>query len=110
MTSSDNIRWMRRTAWFERTFQPILDNGLLPGILERLDGTPVRLRAMVAGATPLDAAHGWSAAFFTLAGVSALSLAVVLLVYVMAEAPSRGARSGDRYLPGRERPATMDRR
>jgi uncharacterized damage-inducible protein DinB len=53
---------MRRTAWFDRTFPPILDNGLLPGILERLDGTPVRLRAMVAGATGQDAPHGWSAA------------------------------------------------
>jgi uncharacterized damage-inducible protein DinB len=53
---------MKRTAWFERKFPTILDNGLLLGILERLDGTPVRLRAMVAGATPLDAPHGWSAA------------------------------------------------
>jgi uncharacterized damage-inducible protein DinB len=53
---------MKRTAWFERTFPTILDNGVLLGILERLDGTPVRLRAMVAGATPLDTPHGWSAA------------------------------------------------
>jgi uncharacterized damage-inducible protein DinB len=53
---------MRRTAWFDRTFPPIPDNGLLPGILERLDGTPARLRAMVAGTTPREAAHGWSAA------------------------------------------------
>lgn len=54
---------MRRTPWFERRFAPIDDNGLLPGILERLDGTPARLaalletRGVVAVAKP-----GWSAA------------------------------------------------
>jgi hypothetical protein len=28
---------MRRTPWFERRFAAIDDNGLLPGILERLE-------------------------------------------------------------------------
>jgi hypothetical protein len=40
---------MRRTPWFERRFASIEDNGLLPGIVERLQGTPPRLRAMLAG-------------------------------------------------------------
>src|SRR5262245_32937238 len=53
---------MRRTKWFDRTFPPIADNGLLPGILERLDGTPARLQAMVQGATVHAAETGWSAA------------------------------------------------
>ena len=34
---------MKRTEWFLRVFPPIDDNGLLPGILERLEGTPARL-------------------------------------------------------------------
>lgn len=34
---------MRRTNWFERVFPAINDNGLLPGIIERLQGTPARL-------------------------------------------------------------------
>ncbi len=34
---------MQRTQWFERKFYPIDDNGLLPGIIERLEGTPARL-------------------------------------------------------------------
>lgn len=51
---------MRRTPWFERQFAPIADNGLLPDILERLDGTPARLavllatRAVTLGARPAD--------------------------------------------------------
>lgn len=53
---------MRRTPWFEREFAPIPDNGLLPGILERLAGTPARLRAMVTGAAVRSAPTGWSAA------------------------------------------------
>ena len=53
---------MRRTEWFQRTFPAVTDNGLLPGILERLAGTPARLRAMVADARPRTAASGWSAA------------------------------------------------
>ena len=54
--------YMRRTEWFQRQFPPITDNGLLPGILERLAGTPARLRAMAADATPRTPASGWSAA------------------------------------------------
>lgn len=34
---------MERTKWFERRFALIEDNGLFPGILERLEGTPARL-------------------------------------------------------------------
>jgi hypothetical protein len=34
---------MRRTNWFDRTIPAIEDNGLLPGIIERLNGTPARL-------------------------------------------------------------------
>jgi uncharacterized damage-inducible protein DinB len=54
---------MRRTPWFDRRFPPINDNGLLPGILERLDGTAPRLRSILAGvgrASPV--ASGWSVA------------------------------------------------
>ncbi|NER15018.1 DinB family protein [Leptobacterium flavescens] len=34
---------MKRTKWFERKFARIEDNGLLPTIIERLEGTPARL-------------------------------------------------------------------
>lgn len=34
---------MQRTNWFDRVFPAIEDNGLLPGIIERLEGTPTRL-------------------------------------------------------------------
>jgi uncharacterized damage-inducible protein DinB len=50
---------VRRTPWFERRFAPIDDNGLLPGILERLRGTPARLTALLANP---DARPGWSPA------------------------------------------------
>lgn len=54
---------MHRTKWFERQFPPIADNGLLPGILERLAGTPARLRAMVAGFESTSSMPtGWSPA------------------------------------------------
>jgi uncharacterized damage-inducible protein DinB len=54
---------MHRTKWFERKFPSIPDNGLLPGILERLAGTPARLRDMVRGATGAGSQEsGWSAA------------------------------------------------
>jgi uncharacterized damage-inducible protein DinB len=54
---------MRRTAWFERQFPPIADNGLLPGIIERLAGTPARLRELVAHARSTTTPPvGWSAA------------------------------------------------
>jgi hypothetical protein len=52
---------MRRTPWFDRHFPPIEDNGLLPGILERLDGTAPRLRSLLMGverASPVGS--GWS--------------------------------------------------
>jgi uncharacterized damage-inducible protein DinB len=54
---------MKRTAWFERKFPPIADNGLFPCILERLEGTSVRLRHKIDGIEgDLTAAHGekWS--------------------------------------------------
>ena len=53
---------MRRTNWFDRNFPPITDNGLLPGILERLEGTPARLRVLVDRSTPRVPESGWSAA------------------------------------------------
>ena len=53
---------MFRTKWFQRKFPAITDNGLLPGILERLSGTSARLRAMVADARPRAVESGWSAA------------------------------------------------
>lgn len=34
--------------WFERSFQPLNDELYLPGIIERLAGTPVRLRHLLA--------------------------------------------------------------
>ena len=39
---------MYRTEWFKRAFLPIKDNGLFPGILERLEGTAVRLSSKIA--------------------------------------------------------------
>jgi uncharacterized damage-inducible protein DinB len=53
---------MDRTKWFDRQFPSIADNGLLPGILERLAGTPARLRAMIGGMSSTPAESGWSAA------------------------------------------------
>lgn len=38
---------MKRTKWFERNFPPIVDNGLFPSILERLEGTAVRLSSKI---------------------------------------------------------------
>jgi uncharacterized damage-inducible protein DinB len=38
---------MNRTPWFLRTFLNIADNGLLPGILERLEGTPARIKEKI---------------------------------------------------------------
>ena len=38
---------MKRTNWFDRQFLPILDNGLFPSILERLEGTAVRLNRKI---------------------------------------------------------------
>ena len=54
---------MRRTNWFDRQFPPIEDNGLLPAIVERLAGTPARLRAMLANIEPVAGfPPGWSPA------------------------------------------------
>lgn len=39
---------MNKTEWFKREFPPIKDNGLFPGILERLEGTAVRLYSKIA--------------------------------------------------------------
>jgi len=55
---------MRRTNWFERVFPAIEDNGLLPGIIERLEGTPVRLaekmKNLPADFNPQSADGKWS--------------------------------------------------
>ncbi|MBS0030798.1 DinB family protein [Chitinophaga sp. 22321] len=37
---------MKRTAWFERVFPAIADNGRMPTIIERLSGTPARVEEM----------------------------------------------------------------
>ena len=39
---------MKRTNWFDRKFSPIEDNGILPCIIERLEGTPARLAEKMA--------------------------------------------------------------
>lgn len=38
---------MKKTNWFDRKFPKIEDNGLMPTLIERLAGTPARVRAMV---------------------------------------------------------------
>lgn len=43
---------MKKTAWFNRKFPPIEDNGMLPSIIERLSGTPVRVEAIVGRLEP----------------------------------------------------------
>jgi uncharacterized damage-inducible protein DinB len=54
---------MRRTAWFDRRFPRVEDNGLLPGILERLEGTAVRLRSLLAAVERASSVNeGWSVA------------------------------------------------
>lgn len=40
---------MKHTNWFDRLFPPVEDNGLLPCILERLEGTSARLTWKLAG-------------------------------------------------------------
>ncbi len=40
---------MDKTKWITRTFPVITDNGLLPGIMERLEGTPARIETKVRG-------------------------------------------------------------
>jgi hypothetical protein len=49
---------MRRTNWFDRTFPAIEDNGLLPGIIERLEGRPARLTEKT-GKLPNDCNPGF---------------------------------------------------
>jgi uncharacterized damage-inducible protein DinB len=43
---------MRKTEWFNRKFPPIEDNGVLPSIIERLSGTPVRVEAIAGRLEP----------------------------------------------------------
>jgi uncharacterized damage-inducible protein DinB len=38
---------MQKTKWFDRKFPPIADSGLLPAILERLEGTPARIEEII---------------------------------------------------------------
>src|SRR6476620_9928529 len=38
---------MKRTLWLNRTFPTIEDTGLLPDIIERLEGTPARLEEKI---------------------------------------------------------------
>lgn len=38
---------MKKTAWFERVFPAITDNGRMPTIIERLSGTPARVEEMI---------------------------------------------------------------
>jgi uncharacterized damage-inducible protein DinB len=40
---------VKQTNWLDRKFPVITDNGLLPNIIERLEGTPARVSAKVAG-------------------------------------------------------------
>lgn len=55
---------MKRTDWFDRKFPQIQDNGLLPGLIERLEGTPARLLFKLKTIAETDAfkseAHPWS--------------------------------------------------
>ncbi|SKD09054.1 DinB superfamily protein [Chitinophaga ginsengisegetis] len=43
---------MKRTEWFSRIFPVIEDNGILPGIIERLSGTPARLEEIIRTTSP----------------------------------------------------------
>ncbi len=55
---------MKRTKWFARKFAPIEDNGIFPCIIERLEGTHLRLREKAENIAPgsLSKAEsgGWS--------------------------------------------------
>ncbi|NRB46374.1 MAG: DinB family protein [Saprospiraceae bacterium] len=44
---------MEITPWFNRKFSLIADNGLFPGIMERLLGTPLRLAQKLQGISPI---------------------------------------------------------
>lgn len=48
---------MKRTAWFERVFPSIEDNGLMPSIIERLSGTPARAEEMAGKLAPALLTH-----------------------------------------------------
>lgn len=48
---------MKRTEWFDRHFPVIEDSGLLPGIIERLEGTPTRLRNKIGRVSASLTAH-----------------------------------------------------
>lgn len=43
---------MKRTEWFNRIFPVIEDNGILPGIIERLSGTPARIEEIIRTTSP----------------------------------------------------------
>jgi len=43
---------MKRTKWFDRKFSSIEDNGILPSVIERLEGTPLRLESVTKLLTP----------------------------------------------------------
>ncbi len=55
---------MEKIEWFKRQFPPLRENGTLPGIIERLVGTPARLEEKVRkiGLEKLEAKPGgkWS--------------------------------------------------
>jgi uncharacterized damage-inducible protein DinB len=55
---------MKRTNWFDRKFPPIEDNGILPCIIERLEGTPARLaekmKQINKAILPVSKDHKWS--------------------------------------------------
>ena len=42
---------MQQTKWLDRKFPIITDNGVLPNIIERLEGTPARVSDKVSGLT-----------------------------------------------------------
>jgi hypothetical protein len=53
---------MQRLRWVDRSFSFGLVPGLMPNVLERLRGTPERMKAMVAGASEnaVSAGGQWS--------------------------------------------------
>jgi len=55
---------MKRTEWFKRTFPVLDDNGLLPSIIERLNGAPARVEEIIGTVDPdlliLKPAGRWS--------------------------------------------------
>jgi uncharacterized damage-inducible protein DinB len=49
MTTPFQTSCMKITRWFDRKFPSLPDNGIFHNIVERLEGTPIRLRHKVAG-------------------------------------------------------------